>query len=91
MNEGGYGGGAGFSGQQQGYNDSGKTCYACGGFGKQPSLYLSNPQATWQKTAARVKNVTTVGAWDMSAVIAIKLRKQRSVTGISLKQSHLLI
>jgi hypothetical protein len=34
MNEGGYGGGAGFGGQQ-GYSDSGKTCYACGGFGKQ--------------------------------------------------------
>ena len=34
MNEGGYSGGGGFGGQQ-GYNDGGKTCYACGGFGKQ--------------------------------------------------------
>jgi hypothetical protein len=38
MNEGGgYGSGqgGGFGGGQQGggYNDSGKTCYACGGFG----------------------------------------------------------
>lgn len=35
MNEGGYAGGQqGFGGGQQGgYNDSGKTCYACGGFG----------------------------------------------------------
>ena len=33
MNEGGYSGGGGFGGQQ-GYSDSGKTCYACGGFGK---------------------------------------------------------
>jgi len=36
MNEGGgYGQGGGFGGGQQsgGYNDSGKTCYACGGFG----------------------------------------------------------
>ena len=31
MNEGGYS--AGFGGQQSSYNDSGKTCYACGGFG----------------------------------------------------------
>jgi cellular nucleic acid-binding protein len=31
MNEGGYGGGGGFN--QGGYADSGKTCYACGGFG----------------------------------------------------------
>jgi cellular nucleic acid-binding protein len=35
MNEGSYGGAqGGFGGQQGGgYNDSGKTCYACGGFG----------------------------------------------------------
>jgi hypothetical protein len=36
MNEGSYGGApqGGFGGQQGGYNDSGKTCYACGGFGR---------------------------------------------------------
>jgi len=37
MNEGSYGGG-GFGGQQGGYNDSGKTCYACGGFGTPRTL-----------------------------------------------------
>ena len=82
MNEGGYAGGGGFGGQQ-GYNDSGKTCYACGGFGKKkPLSYPSNnTQATWQKTAVRAKNVTTVVAWDMSVAIAIKLRKQKFATG----------
>jgi hypothetical protein len=38
MNEGGYGGGFG----GQGYNESAKTCYACGGFGILPRLSLSN-------------------------------------------------
>jgi len=42
MNEGSYGGGGGgggFGGQQGGYNDSGKTCYACGGFGTYSPFY----------------------------------------------------
>ena len=41
----------------------------------------NNTQATWQKTAVRAKNVTTVVAWDMSVAIAIKLRKQKFATG----------
>jgi len=39
MNDGVYGGG-GYGGQQGGYNDSAKTCYACGGFGIKPH-YIS--------------------------------------------------
>jgi len=42
----------------------------------------SNTQAIWQKTAVRVKNVITVVAWDMSAAIAIKLRKQKFAIGM---------
>ena len=39
-------------------------------------------QAIWQKTVVKVKNVTTVVAWDMSAAIAIKLLKQKFATGV---------
>jgi hypothetical protein len=42
----------------------------------------SNTQATWQKTAVKVKNVTTVVVWDMSVAIAIKLLKQKFATGM---------
>jgi hypothetical protein len=42
----------------------------------------SNTQATWQKNAVKVKNVTTVVAWDMSAATVIKLPKQKFATGI---------
>ena len=42
----------------------------------------SNTQATWQKTAVKVKNVTTVVAWGMSAATVIKLPKQKFATGV---------
>jgi hypothetical protein len=42
----------------------------------------SNTQATWQKTAVKVKNVTTVVAWDMSAATVIKLPRQKFATGV---------
>jgi hypothetical protein len=84
MNDGVYGGG-GFGGQQGGggggYNDSAKTCYACGGFGMFHSFYLPNAQVTWRKTALKVKSATTAAAWDMSAVTATKPLKPKSATG----------
>jgi len=42
MNDGVYGGG-GYGGQQGGYNDSAKTCYACGGFGMNRIVSHSYP------------------------------------------------
>jgi hypothetical protein len=83
MNEGVYGGG-GFGGQQGGgggYNDSAKTCYACGGFGMFDYFYLTDAQVTWRKTALKVKSATTAAAWDMSAVTATKPLKPKSATG----------
>jgi len=81
MNEGTYGSG-GFGGQQGGgYNDSAKTCYACGGFGLFYFFYFANGQVIWRKTALKVKSATTVAAWGMSAVTATKPLKPKSATG----------
>jgi len=38
---------------------------------------------TWQRTVVKVKNVTTVVVWDMSAAIVIKLHKQKFATGVN--------
>ena len=50
-------------------------------------LFLSNLQATWQRTAVRAKNATTVVAWDTSAATATKLLKPKFATGIIFIQS----
>jgi len=54
MNEGAYGGG-GYGGQQGGYNDSAKTCYACGGFGMNRILSQFTSRSYGERLHARSK------------------------------------
>jgi len=43
-------------------------------------VMLAVVSATWQRTAARARNATTVDVWAMSVAIATKLRKPRFAT-----------